>query len=73
MNDFYTNMNKEIKIIKHSLKHHYGVTMQLCTKNCVMFTVPEKHLEEMQKFCQEQSWSCEPVEQIGSNIMCKVV
>ena len=73
MSDLYTNMDRELKIQKYSNLNGYGAITQLCTERCVMFTVPEKHLQEMKKYCEEKFGSCEIVEEIGSTIMCKVI
>ena len=73
MSNLYENMTKEIKIKKHAKTHNLNVVMQLCTKNCVMFTVHEKHLEEIKNFCQKEFGSCETVEETGQLVMCKVV
>lgn len=73
MGNIYTNMDREQKIIKHALNNHLAVTMQLVTENAIMFTVLEKDLEPMKKFCEEQfELECNVVEDLGDFVMCKV-
>lgn len=58
--------------MKFSNENCLSVGMQLVTKNAVMFTVHEKDLETIQKYCKEQYGSCDVVEYLGDYLMCKV-
>ena len=68
----YENIHKEIKILKHASKNNYDVASQLVTESKIFFSVDEKHLPPMKKFCQDNFGECEIIEQRGSKILCKV-
>lgn len=72
MTHIYDNSVKEQKIMKHAQDNNCSVYMQLVTENAIMFTVREKDLETMKKFCKEQFGSWEIVEEIDDVLMCKV-
>lgn len=72
MPSIYDNAVKEQKIMKYAYDNNCSVYMQLVTENAIMFTVREKDLETMKKFCKEQFGSCEVVEEIENILMCKV-
>lgn len=68
----YKNAVREQEIMKYSIENQLTVAMQLVTENAVMFTVHEKDLETIQKFCKEKYGSCNVVEDLGDFVMCKV-
>lgn len=72
MAHIYENAIKEQEIMKYSTENHLSVTMQLVTETAVMFTVHERDLEIIQKFCKEHYGSCNVVEDLGDYLMCKV-
>ena len=72
MSDLYTNMVREIKILRYAAENKYNVVSQFVDGSKVMFTVEEKHLEPMKKFCIDNFGSCNEVEKVGSVIMCRV-
>ena len=72
MASIYDNAIKEEKIMKYAQDNNCSVYMQLVTETAIMFTVREKDLETMEKFCKEQFKSCEIVEEIDDILICKV-
>ena len=72
MASIYENVIKEEKIIDYAITNNYSITMYLVTENAIMFTVHEKYLNPMVRFCKEQFGSCDIVEEIGEIFMCKV-
>lgn len=72
MGDLYTNMKREIDILRHAAFNNYNVVSQFVDGSKVMFTVDEKDLPAMNEFCLDEFGSCEVVEQIGSVMMCRV-
>jgi len=73
MSDLYTNAERENRMIRYAIRNNLEVGPQLCTENCIMFTVPKTDLQDMKNFCEKEFGSCEVVEDLGNYVMCKVV